>query len=499
MQTGTAGISPFDFTPAQREELGRAALEWVLEWLHYPASRPLYPAVNASDLQQALAEDLPLEGDAPTAVLQQFARDVVAGARDNGHPRMFGYVQSSQAFVGVLADFLTSALNQNVTSWRSAPAGTALERQAINWIKTIVGFGDEGEGLFVSGGSVANFVGVGAALASVAPKVAHEGVRSLTAEPVIYASDVVHMSIVKAAGMMGLGHTSVRRIPVDSAFRMKTDVLERALDEDRRSGRLRVCVVVNAGDVNTGAVDPIEEIAVICRRHGVWLHADGAYGGFAVLSESGRHVLAGLERVDSVSLDPHKWLFAPLDVGCVLVRDRAALTHAFAYSADYVDVVATPDMSDYAFWNYGPELTRRFRALKVWMLLKCHGTRAIGEAIERNITLARQLGQMIDEAGDFERLAPVPLSIVTFRYLTPSQREALSGANGDAHRPVTAEVNALNRKLMLSVQTGGTAYVSNAMIGDAFALRACIVNFRTTEDDLAQLLEEIRSAAAALA
>jgi glutamate/tyrosine decarboxylase-like PLP-dependent enzyme len=219
-------------------------------------------------------------------------------------------------------------------------------------------------------------------------------------------------------------------------------------------------------------------MADVCARHGVWLHADGAYGGFAVLAPSARDLFAGLDRADSISLDPHKWLFVPVDSGCVLVRDAAALRRAFSYAADYVDVVASPDMSEHAFWDYGPELSRRFRALKIWMALRCHGTRAIGEVIERNLALAQRLAALIDASEDFERLAPVPLSIVCFRYVK---------GGGD--------LNALNRALMLAVQRGGDAYPSNAMIGDAFALRACIVNHRTTEPDLAMLLDRIRSAA----
>ncbi len=328
------------------------------------------------------------------------------------------------------------------------------------------------------------------------PAVAREGVRSLAGEPVVYASDLVHMSIPKAAGMLGLGQKAVRRIAVDSAFQMKVEALDRALEEDRRAGRVPVCVVANAGDVNTGAVDPLEQMAEVCDRHGVWLHADGAYGAFAALSRTGRETLAGLSRVDSLSLDPHKWLFAPLDVGCVLVRDRAALARAFAYAADYVDVVATPAMSEYAFWNYGPELTRRFRALKVWMILKCHGVRRIGDAIERNISLARQLATLLDDAPDFERLAPVPLSIVCFRYVPPQMRSALGSGDPEARRRALGEVNAINRTLMVALQTGGQAYVSNTMVGDAFALRACLVNFRTTDADLPRLITEIRSAAA---
>ena len=233
--------------------------------------------------------------------------------------------------------------------------------------------------------------------------------------------------------------------------------------------------------MNTGVVDPLDAIAGVCRRHRVWLHADAAYGGFAVLAPSARQLFRGLERVDSLSLDPHKWLFAPVDAGCVLVRDAETLRRAFSYAADYVDVVATPDTSAYAFWDYGPELTRRFRALKIWFALKVYGVREITAAVERNIQLAHALADLIDESDDFERLAPVTLSIVCFRYI---------GGGGD--------LNLRNRELMLRVQHGGNAYLSNATIGDQFALRVCIVNHRTQEDDLSALLAEIRRHARAV-
>ena len=480
---------------AQRAALGRQALDWVLAHFDGESTRPINPVASAHELEHALATALPVEGQDLGAVLDEFSRHVVTGARANGHPRMFGYVQSSASFAGVLADFLASALNQNVTSWRSAPSATTIERQTIEWIARIVGFDTGSEGLFVSGGSMANLVGMAAALTTCHPAVTQEGVRALPGEPVVYASSLVHLSISKAAGILGLGRRALRHVRVDPAFRMVPQALDESLRADREAGRVPVCVVVNAGDVNTGAVDPMREIAAVCRRHGVWLHADAAYGGFAMLSSSGRDHLAGLSLADSVALDPHKWLFAPLDVGCVLVRDPAALARAFGYSAEYVDVIATPAMSDYAFWNYGPELTRRFRALKVWMTLRCYGTRALGEAIERNITLARRLGDMVDRDPDLERLAPVPLSIVCFRYLRQADRTRLQHPDERQRRQAQDEVNRLNRELMVAVQTGGEAYLSNTMIGDAFALRACIVNYRTTEADLERLLDDVKAAA----
>jgi glutamate/tyrosine decarboxylase-like PLP-dependent enzyme len=246
--------------------------------------------------------------------------------------------------------------------------------------------------------------------------------------------------------------------------------------------------------VNTGAIDPIEAVAEVCRRHRVWLHADGAYGGFARLAPAAAEALGGLHLVDSISLDPHKWLFAPVDSGCLLVRDGAALGRAFRYAAEYVDVIATPQASEYAFWDYGPELTRRFRALKIWMALKAYGVRAVSEAIERNIGLARRLAASIDESQDFERLAPVPLSIVCFRFVG-ARPERGAGEPPVRDRAEETRLDRLNREVMLRVQRGGRSYLSNATIDGRFALRACLVNHRTTDADLPALLDEIRRAA----
>ncbi len=475
--------SDLDLTASEREALGRAALDWVLQWFDRSGERRLYPEVTAERLVEVLGGALPIDGADPLSVLQTFTRDIVAGARDNGHPRMFGYVVSSGAYVGAIADLLASAVNVNVTSWRSAPSAATLERQVISWIREIVGFGADGEGMLVGGGSMANFVGLAAALSAVAPGVSRHGVRTLAGEPVVYASRLVHMSVPRAAAMLGLGRDAVRYIPVDADCRMQLASLEGAIDEDCRAGRLPVCVVVNAGDVNTGAVDPLDEAADLCARYRLWLHADGAYGGFAILAPSAREALAGLGRVDSLSLDPHKWLHVPLDAGCVLVRDATALRNAFSMAAEYVDVIPTAGGSEFAFWDYSPELSRRFRALKVWMVLRCHGTRALGELIERDIAHARQLAGLVDASDVFERLAPQSLSTVCFRYVP--RGESLS----------TEELNTINRDIMLEVQHGGLAYVSNTMIGDAFALRACILNHRTIDADMARLLEIIVAAA----
>jgi glutamate/tyrosine decarboxylase-like PLP-dependent enzyme len=294
---------------------------------------------------------------------------------------------------------------------------------------------------------------------------------------------MAHMSIAKGAGMLGLGSASVRSIAVDDQSRMDPRALDAALADDRQAGRLPVCVVATAGDVNTGAIDPLDAIAEICARHGVWLHVDASYGGFAALVPSIQPQLAALGRADSIALDPHKWLFAPLDAGCLLVRDAAALHRTFSHGAAYIDVVADRDMSEFAFWDYGPELSRRFRALKIWFALKYHGTDAFAAAIARSIAVAQHLAARISASDDFELLAPAPLSIVCFRHVPPGSTRT------------NTELDAFNRQLMLDVQRGGDSYLSNASINGTFALRACIVNFRTTAADADGLLADLRRCA----
>jgi glutamate/tyrosine decarboxylase-like PLP-dependent enzyme len=393
---------------------------------------------------------------------------------------MFGYVQSSGSFAGAAADFLASALNQNVTSWRSAPSATTIEHQTIDWLKEMVGFDPKGSGILLSGGSFANFAGIAAALRdSTDADLNQQGVGALPGKPRVYVSSMTHMSIAKSASLLGIGKEAIVTVPVDSAYRMNVRALEQQILDDTAAGHHAVCAVGTAGDVNTGAIDPLDAIADVCAAADIWMHVDGSYGALAARSARVNGAMRGLERADSMSLDPHKWLYAPLDAGCLLVKDANALRRAFSEGADYIDVVADRDMSDFAYWDHSPELSRRFRALKIWFMLKLHGARAIQDAIDSNIAVARHLAAAVEASDDFELLAPAPLSIVCFRYM-----------KGD---------DAFNKRLMLEVQRDGDAYLSNAMINGRFALRACIVNFRTTAADADRLLDAIRRVASRMA
>jgi aromatic-L-amino-acid decarboxylase len=482
--SSTASLS---LSAAERDHLGRAALEWVLKYFAEQSHLPVYPTISASELADRLSGPLPLDPQEPGRVMADFEQ-IAANGRHNGHPRMFGYVQSSAAFAGVIGDLLASALNQNVTSWRSAPAATTIEHQVIDWMKAMSGFAPTAGGILLSGGSMANFAALAVALrASTDIDINQVGVAALKGKPRIYASAMAHMSIPKAAAMLGIGRDAVQLIPVDREFRMDVDELRRRILSDRAFGFRPFCVVGNAGEVNTGAIDPLDALADVCVDTGVWFHVDGSYGGFAARAPHVAEALSAIGRADSLSLDPHKWLFAPLDAGCLLVRDPLRLTQAFAHGASYVDVIADRDMSEFAFWDHGPELSRRFRALKIWFLLNIHGARAIQQAIDSNIAVAQHLATTIQASDDFELLAPAPLSIVCFRY---------RGGDGRLREDAPARQDAFNKTLMVEVQRDGDSYLSNATVDGRFALRACIVNFRTETADAERLLGTIRRVAA---
>jgi glutamate/tyrosine decarboxylase-like PLP-dependent enzyme len=318
-----------------------------------------------------------------------------------------------------------------------------------------------------------------------APDVASAGLWN-SAAMTIYASDQIHMSIPKAADIIGIGRAQVRLIPSDDRFRLQPALLREAIAADLKNGYKPFCIVGSAGTVNTGAVDPLDEIADVANEFQLWFHIDGAYGALAALDETKRPLFRGLERADSISLDPHKWLYVPIDSGCLLFRDEARARAAFAFEgADYIKVHEQNEVEAFAFWNYGPELSRRFRALKIWLTLRYFGVQRIARAISEDNRVAAYLGEQVEAAADFELLAAPELSICCFRYVPP-------GLTSDI------ELDQLNTQIMNAVQRGGRAYLSSATIEGKFALRACITNFRTSRADIDETLEIIREAAKGL-
>ncbi len=441
--------------------------------------RGVYRHMFSRRIRDRLDATLPTKGTDFDALLRVFREDIIPFSRQNAHPRMFGYVQSPGTPIAAFADLLASTLNANLTVWRSAPAPVEVERLTIDWIRQILGFNAEAGGLFVSGGSMANL----AALAA-----ARQTKDCSSGRLRIYASSETHFSIVKAAALLGIGRENVCHIAVDERFRIRADDLVAKITADLEAGYFPLCVVANAGTVNTGAVDPLAEIREIANRFQLWMHVDGSYGALAILAKSARELFAGIERADSVALDPHKWLYLPVDVGCVIYRDPEIVRAAFAHEAEYTRIIGQEADEAFAFWDYGPELSRRFRALKVWMLLKGVGVSALSEAIENNLACARHLESMVRASDDFEMAAPVELSIFCFRHMPVQLRN---------ESPKT--IDAFNERLLVALQRDGSSYLSNATLGGRFALRGCVLNYRTTLRDMEILLDDLRRVAKSLA
>jgi glutamate/tyrosine decarboxylase-like PLP-dependent enzyme len=483
-------------------ELSSQVTRLVTEYFSEVTDLPVFPETSAGKTIDRIGASLPREGESLEQLLTD-CRTILENSRHNGHPRFFGYVASPATPPGAFADLIASALNSNVTSWRSGPAATEIERTVVGWLGSLIGYSVRDQvthGLLTSGGSMANLTALLIAhRATSETNVAATGLWNVSTPMTIYASDQIHMSIPKAADILGLGRAQVRLVAADDRFRMNMRLLRQTIADDLENGMKPFCVVGSAGTVNTGAVDPLDEIAEVAREFGLWFHIDGAYGALAALDETKRPLFQGLARADSVSLDPHKWLYVPIDSGCLLFRDEARARAAFSFdSADYIKVHEQNAAEAFAFWNYGPELSRRFRAFKIWLTLRYYGVRRIAAAISEDNALAAYLAEQVDAATDFDLLAAPELSICCFRYVPPSLQERLRNSGAEAAAGIEAELDRLNTDIMNLVQRGGRAYLSSATIRGKFALRACITNFRTTRAHIDQTLEIIRDAARGL-
>jgi glutamate/tyrosine decarboxylase-like PLP-dependent enzyme len=423
--------------------------------------RPSYPSTSGRETNRLFARPWQEEGRG-AGVLQDF-HDIAEHVRPSTG-RFFGYVAGSGEPVGVLGELLAAALNQNVTSWRSAPGAVEIERAVVGWLAEAIGCAGFA-GSLCGGGSAANLMGL--AIAREAKLPANETGAGGGA---VYASEQVHMSIPKAVAMLGIGRSNLRLVPADDEFRMRPDALRAAIAADRQAGRKPIAIVASAGTILTGAIDPLREIADIAREEDLWLHVDGAYGVPGAIAAPEK--FKGLALADSLSLDAHKWLYQPIDCGCLLYRDREAARKAFSISDDYVRILNDDPAEAFAFFEESFELSRRFRALKLWMSLQYHGRRAYREAILRDLHHAELLAEMVHAEPELELLAPVTLSAVCFR-----------------HRGKD------NQAVLKRVIARGRVYLSNATVGGRFALRACFVNHRTTEDDVREIVSEVLAAA----
>lgn len=475
-------VVPLHMTTEAFKRTGHALVDQIADLLAQVPDGPVTPGETPPQVQAALDARAPLpdEGGDAATLLRDTAALLFEHSLFNGHPRFFGYITSSPAPIGMLADLLASAVNANVGSWRLGPIATEIEAQTVRWIAQLIGYPATGGGLLVSGGNMANIVPVLAARrAAAAWDLRADGVAARDARPLrIYASPETHTWVQKAADIAGLGTGAIRWIATDTAQRMRVDALRETIAADRQAGAQPMVVVGSGGTVSTGAVDPLREMADVCREMDVWYHVDGAYGALAAAVPGTPADLAALSLADSVAVDPHKWLYAPLEAGCVLVRDQQRLRDAFAYHPPYYHFGA--EALNYV--DLGPQNSRGFRALKVWLALRQAGRRGIVQMIGDDIRLSRRLFDRVNGHPDLDGHTQ-SLSITTFRYVPPGLRASLGTDATETY------LDGLNEALLERLQLAGTAFVSNAVVDGRYLLRACIVNFNTTADDVDALVD----------
>ncbi len=476
-QLGTANReSPLAISSEEFRIAGHQLIDRIGAFIDSLPQRPVTPAESPSSVRQALAAErsMPKEGTDAAQLLNRAADLLFDHSVFNGHPRFWGYITSSAAPIGALGDLLAAAVNPNVGAWLLSPMASEIEGQTIRWIAEMLSYPVECGGLFVSGGNMANIVCfLAARQAKAGWDVRTEGMNGARLR--VYCSKEAHTWIQKAADISGMGTDAIRWIPVDAEMQMDTAALRGQILKDIEAGDRPAIVVGNAGSVSTGAIDPLPELAAICREFNLWFHVDGAYGALAAVLPDAPAALAGLQEADSVAVDPHKWLYAPLEAGCALVRDPEKLRDAFAYHPVYYHfgVEATN------YFDLGPQNSRGFRALKVWLALQQAGRSGYEKMISDDIRIARALFERIVDYAELEAFTH-SLSITTFRFV-PADLDRND-------KNVAPYLDTLNLELLTRLQNSGEAYLSNAVIHSRFALRACIVNFRTTLADVEALL-----------
>jgi len=456
--------------------LGHRMLDDMFTFLAGVRDRPVWQPFPA-EAKRNLAEPVPHAGTAVASVYEQFTRDVLPHSIGNIHPRFWGWVMGTGTPLAMLADMLAAGMNPQAAGLQEG--GRHVEERVIAWLAEVMGFPADASGLLVSGASMANLVALAVARHRRAGfDVRERGLGDGTAPLVVYASTEVHSSVRKAVELMGMGRRHLRLVPVDEAYRIDLPALRAAIAADRAAGRHPICVVGNAGTVNTGAIDDLTALGALCRQEELWFHVDGAFGALLTLAPSLRDRVRGLESADSVAFDLHKWGYLPFEVGCTLVRHADVHRDAFAVAPSYLGATPRgPAAGGVLFADLGLQLSRGFRALKVWMTMKAYGVDRIGDLIAQNVEQVRHLVALVDGHPDLERLAPAPLNICCFRFVAPGLD--------------VEELNALNREILWRLQESGVAMPSHTVVGGRFAIRVANTNHRTRRDDFDLLVRTV--------
>jgi glutamate/tyrosine decarboxylase-like PLP-dependent enzyme len=473
-------VTPLELPPDEFRRLGHDLVDRIADFLGTLRGRPLTPGETPAEIRALLGrKPLPARGTAPAALLAETTPLLFDHSLFNGHPRFMGYITSSAAPLGVLAELLAATVNPNVGGWELSPIASEIEAQTVRWVAELVGYPVSCGGLLVSGGNMANFVCFLAGRRAMLGEPARaEGLAAGGVPLRVYASAATHTWIQKACDLFGLGTDAIRWIPVDADQRMRAGALRDQIRADRARGDRPIMVIGTAGSVSTGAVDPLRELADICREHEVWFHVDGAYGAPAAVLPDAPDDLHALALADSLAVDPHKWLYAPLEAGCVLVREPDRLGEAFSYTPAYYRFETEGEEPPINYYELGMQNSRGFRALKVWLGLRQAGREGYVRMIGDDCRLAAALYRGVAAHPELEA-ATLGLSIATFRYVPRDLRGRAAAAE--------EYLNSLNETLLARLKLGGELFVTNAVLDGRFLLRACIVNFRTTEADVAAI------------
>jgi len=473
-----------DMPDAEFVAHGRQAVQWVAEYLGHPERYPVLAQVAPGAVRAALPQTPPRAGEAMEVILRDVDRTIIPGITHWNHPSFFAYFAITGSGPGIIGDLLASALNVNGMLWKTSPAATELEEVVMGWLGQMLGLPDGWFGLIMDTASVASLCAIAAAREAVQDHPFR--MEGMAGGPRLrmYASEQANSSIEKAGITLGLGQRGVRKIPVDREFRMDAAALRRAVTEDRAAGWRPFCVVATAGTTSTTSIDPIPAIADVCEAEGMWLHVDAAYAGIAAVAPEFRWVLAGCERADSVVVNPHKWLFTPIDCSAFYCRRPDVLRAAFSLVPEYLWTSEGEQSEVHDLANYGVQLGRRFRALKLWFVIRYFGWEGLAARIREHVRLGQELARWVDADPDFERLAPTPLSTVCFRYHPHRLRD---------RRGAEEELEGLNAGLLDAVNATGQAYLSHTRLGGKFTLRVAIGNIRTTEAHVRAVWELLRA------
>jgi len=481
-----------DMNPEDFRKLGYHVIDIITDYYASLPQIPVYPASTSSEVEQIFKEDYPTKGQDPFAIIKEWQSKILPYATHLGSPRYFGFVNGSGTMIGTLAEALAASVNMNPGGWKPAPSATEVERRTIAWVAELIGYPTDCGGLFTSGGTMANFTAIQTALRNTAPyDTTAKGLqdKEIPGKFKVYMSDHEgHISIIRVVDLLNLGRDAVHLVKSRDDFSMDTEDLERCIDEDISNGDIPLCIIAQVGSINVGVIDPLEEIARICKQRDIWFHADGACGAVGALLPDKRSQYKGLELADSVTVDPHKWLYIPYDCGCVLVRDAEKMRRAFSLQAPYLRGTLPTEYSGLYYLDYGPEMSRGFRALKVWMSLKHYGAEGYRKLLSQNVKCVEYLDKLVRDDMDFEALHKPNLHIYSMRYAPLKIKEEY----GSDYNELDKHLDNLNQRIVDEIQLSGTAFIMTSKVLGKIVIRFSICSHRTTLEDIDMVFSKLK-------